>query len=227
MKLYGIGLGPGDPELLTIRGKQVLEQVDTVFIPGDLAQAIISEHVSDSNITEIQFPMTTDQNKLQEAWQTAADRVVGATDHEAAFVTVGDPSIYSTFGHLRRALRNHPSTVDIEVIPGVSAATAFASVFDVDIVSGTNLMLAEAPNGTAPTGPDQMILLKITDVPATHAKLAEAGYDVWYGRRLFMENESTVITKNPDDLKDRDYFTLGYARDQDIQSVVGGDGGAI
>ena len=225
MKLYGIGVGPGDPQLLTIRGKRVLEQVDTVFIPGDLAQTIISGYVSASNIVEIQFPMTTDKDKLQKAWQTAADHVVEKTDDKAAFVTIGDPSIYSTFGHLRRALRNNHSTIDIEVIPGVSAATAFASAFDVDVVSGTNLMLAEAPNGTAPTGPDQMVLLKITDVPTTHSKLTEAGYDVWYGRRLFMEDESTVITQNPDDLEDRDYFTLGYARHQDIRvpSIGGGE----
>jgi len=60
-----------------------------------------------------------------------------------------------------------------------------------------------------------MILFKVTDVPATHERLVEAGYDVVYGRRLYMEQGETVVTDDPDALAERDYYTLAYAEKAD------------
>lgn len=131
-----------------------------------------------------------------------------ATDADTAFVTLGNPTIYSTFGHLRRALaRFHPS-VDIEIVPGVSSVTAFASALGIDIIAGTDLCLREAADDAAPTGPDRMILFKVTDAPQTRDKLANAGYDVLFGRRLYMEQGETIITEDPEALSERDYYTL-------------------
>jgi len=56
-----------------------------------------------------------------------------------------------------------------------------------------------------------MILFKVTDVPATHEGLVDAGYDVTYGRRLYMEHGETVVTSDPSEVVDRDYYTLAYA----------------
>ena len=82
-------------------------------------------------------------------------------------VKLGDPNVYSTFGHLRRALdRFHPA-VAVEVVPGVSTVTAFTSAFDVEITVGSELTLREAADGDAPAGPDRMVLFKVTDVPTT------------------------------------------------------------
>ncbi len=99
----------------------------------------------------------------------------------------------------------------MEVVPGVSAVTAFATALGVEIEAGTGLSLREAADGAAPTGPDRMILFKVTDAETTHEKLAAAGYDVRYGRRLFMEQGETVVTSDPADVAERDYYTLAYA----------------
>jgi precorrin-2/cobalt-factor-2 C20-methyltransferase len=129
---------------------------------------------------------------------------------------LGDPNVYSTFGHLRRTLRAFHPGVEVAVVPGVSAVTAFTSALGIEIAAGASLALCEGARGAAPTGPDRLLLFKVTDVPATHEKLAEAGYAVRYGRRLFMEQGETRVTDDPTELEDRDYYTLAYAEKRDL-----------
>jgi len=93
----------------------------------------------------------------------------------------------------------------------VSSVTAFTSALGIEIEAGSGLALREADSGAAPTGPDRMILFKVTDVPATHEGLVEAGYEMTYGRRLFMEDGETVVTTDPAEVADGDYYTLAYA----------------
>ena len=219
MTLYGIGLGPGDADLVTVRGRRVLEAADVVYSPGRLSRSVATEHVPEDRIGDVDFPMTRDEDELRRAWREAAEEIAPrARDGTVAFVTLGDPNVYSTFGHLRRTLSAFHADVDIEVIPGVSAVTAFTTALGVEISSGASLTLHEAARGAAPTGPDRMILFKVTDVPTTHEQLVEAGYDVVYGRRLYMEQGETVVTDDPEALNERDYYTLAYAEKRDLDS---------
>ena len=212
MTLYGVGLGPGDADLVTVRGRRVLEAADVVYSPGRLSRSVATEHVPEHRIGDVDFPMTRDEEELRRAWREAAGEIAPrARDGTAAFVTLGDPNVYSTFGHLRRTLSAFHPEVGIEVVPGVSAVTAFTTALGVEIAAGASLSLHEAARGAAPTGPDRMILFKVTDVPTTHERLVEAGYDVVYGRRLYMEQGETVVTDDPGALDDRDYYTLAYA----------------
>lgn len=212
MTLYGVGLGPGDAGLVTVRGRRALEAVDVVYSPGRLSRSVATEYVPDERIGDLDFPMTRDEEKLRRAWKEAAEEVAPrARDGDAAFVTLGDPNVYSTFGHLRRTMETFHSEVAVEIVPGVSAVTAFATALGVEVPAGSGIALREAARGAAPTGPDRMVLFKVTDVPATHEGLIAADYDVVYGRRLFMEQGETVITDDPAALAERDYYTLAYA----------------
>jgi len=216
--LYGIGLGPGEADLVTVRGKEILESVDIVYSPGRLSRTVALNHIEESKIGDLDFPMTRDEEKLREAWKAAAEEIAPkAREGDVAFVTLGDPNVYSTFGHLRRTLDAFHPDVAVEIVPGVSAMTAFATALDVEIEAGAGLSLREAANGDAPTGPDRMILFKVTDAPATHEKLIEAGYDVTFGRRLYMEQGETIVTEDPSDLDERDYYTLAYAVRRDLE----------
>jgi len=215
--LYGIGLGPGEADLVTVRGKEILQSVDIVYSPGRLSRTVALKHVEESKIGDLDFPMTRDEQKLRTAWKAAAEEIAPqAREGDAAFVTLGDPNVYSTFGHLRRTLDAFHPDVAVEIVPGVSAMTAFATALDVEIEAGAGLSLREAANGHAPTGPDRMILFKVTDAPATHEKLVEAGYDVTFGRRLYMEQGETIVTDDPSELDERDYYTLAYAEKRDL-----------
>ncbi|TYT63409.1 cobalt-factor II C(20)-methyltransferase [Natrialba swarupiae] len=217
MTLYGVGLGPGEADLVTVRGKRVLEHADVVYSPGRLSRSVALEHVDESKIGDLDFPMTKDEEKLRTAWKAAAAEVAPrAMEGDVAFVTLGDPNVYSTFGHLRRTLEAFHPDVDLEVVPGVSAMTAFATALGVEVEAGAGLSLREAADGASPTGPGRMILFKVTDIPATHEGLVEAGYDVTYGRRLFMEQGETAVTDDPSELEERDYYTLAYAEKADL-----------
>jgi precorrin-2/cobalt-factor-2 C20-methyltransferase len=212
MTLYGVGLGPGQSDLVTVRGKRCLEDAAVVYSPGRLSRSVATDHVSAERIGDLDFPMTRDEDRLRDAWKAAAAEIAPrAREDDVAFVTLGDPNVYSTFGHLRRTLAAFHPAVDVEVVPGVSAVTAFATALGVEIAAGSDLALREAAGGAAPTGPDRMILFKVTDAPATHESLREEGYEVTYGRRLFMEQGDTLVTDDPADLTDRDYYTLAYA----------------
>jgi precorrin-2/cobalt-factor-2 C20-methyltransferase len=212
MTLYGVGLGPGDAGLVTVRGREVLREAEVVYSPGRLSRSVATEHVPEERIGDLDFPMTRDEAELREAWREAAAAIApSARDGTVAFVTLGDPNVYSTFGHLRRTLDAFHPDVDLEVVPGVSALTAFATALGVEVAAGSSIALREAARGAAPTGPDRMVLFKVTDAPATHEKLVDAGYEVTYGRRLFMEQGETLVTDDPADLEERDYYTLAYA----------------
>lgn len=212
MTLFGIGLGPGDPTLLTVGGRDRLESASVVYAPGDLAESVAARYVEPDRLERVEFPMTDDPSVLERAWTRAADTVgPAARGDDVAFVTIGDPNVYSTFGHLRRTLRATYPEVAIEVVPGVSVVTAFATALGVEIDSGAPFGVREAPGGTAPTGPDRLLLLKVTDVPKTHEGLVAAGYDVIYGRRLFMDGEESVVTTDPGTLESGDYYTIAFA----------------
>ena len=234
MTLYGVGLGPGDPGLVTVKGKRALEAADVVYTPGRLSRSVATEYVSEDRLGKLDFPMTRDEETLRRAWRDAAERVAPvARDGDAAFVTLGDPNVYSTFGHLRRTLDAFHPGVEVELVPGVSAVTAFASALDVEVAAGGSLALREAANGAAPTGPPRMILFKVTDAPETARKLEAAGYEVVFGRRLYMEQGETIVTDEPADLAERDYYTLAYAeqpgarQQRATDAFVSADGGRV
>lgn len=99
-KLYGIGIGPGDPKLLTIKAKEILDRVDTIFIPkGDkvgisCVRAIVKSTISSSkNFVELIFPMTKDKKRLAIYWQKIATRIAKEIkkNKTAAFVTIRRP----------------------------------------------------------------------------------------------------------------------------------------
>lgn len=220
MTLYGIGLGPGDAGLVTVRGKEILETADIVYSPGRLSRTVALEYVDESALGDLDFPMTRDPEELERAWSAAADAVAPrALEGDVAFVTLGDPNVYSTFGHLRRTLSSEHPEVDLEVIPGVSSVTAFTTALGIEIEAGSELTLAEAADGAAPTVSDRMILFKVTDAPETHRKLTDAGYDVTFGRRLYMEQGETMVTDDPSALEERDYYTLAYAEHRDREAT--------
>ncbi|MCH7659344.1 MAG: cobalt-factor II C(20)-methyltransferase [Euryarchaeota archaeon] len=218
MTLYGVGLGPGDPGLLTVRGKRALEAAEVVYSPGRLSRSVAREYVPEERIGDLDFPMTKDEEELRRAWTEAAAAIApNAREGEVAFVTLGDPNVYSTFGHLRRTLEMFHPDIETDLVPGVSAVTAFTTALGVEVDAGAGLSLREAAAGTSPTGPDRMVLFKVTDAPATHEGLVEAGYDVRYGRRLYMEAGETLVTDDPHEIADRDYYTLAYAEKRDLE----------
>ncbi len=136
--VYAVGVGPGDPELLTRKAERVLRQSAVVLAPvsnpseASVALETVREFL-DKDRQEIiihQFPMTSDRSRLIPAWREAAaliaERVQAGKD--VAFITIGDPLLYSTFIYLLRILRESYPQIVIEVVPGISSINTSAAV---------------------------------------------------------------------------------------------------
>ena len=121
--LYGVGVGPGDPGLITVKAVRVLERVSKIFAASStkndysLAQRIVQENLRDVSIEQLAFPMTRDEQVLLDAWHENALRVLAVLQEgrDAAFVTLGDPLTYSTFSYLLRTMRELAPDVNIHL----------------------------------------------------------------------------------------------------------------
>jgi len=134
-KLYGVGVGPGDPDLLTLKALQVIKRVAHLFVASStknqysLALRVIAPHLPQGKeIQRLAFPMTYDQEELQKAWKANARIVIESLrSGDAAFLTLGDPCLYSTFGYLVREVQKQAPEVEFEIVPGITAAQAAAA----------------------------------------------------------------------------------------------------
>jgi precorrin-2/cobalt-factor-2 C20-methyltransferase len=141
-KLYVVGVGPGDPELLTIKGMRILQSVSCICVPkgreegSSLALSIVNKIVDlgDREIIEAHFPMRKTKNRghakeLDAKWgetvRTVSERLSRGID--MAFITIGDPTIYSTFFYLYDRLVETNPDLDVEIVPGVSSINASAA----------------------------------------------------------------------------------------------------
>lgn len=150
-KLIGIGVGPGDTELLTIKASKVLKEVPIICAPRsapekpsialNIVQDILDERETEYKTLEPVFPMTENQESLEQHWQEAADIVASHLDEglDVAFVTLGDPSIFSTFSYLQKIILNKGYTV--ETIPGITSFTACASSAGIPLVEKDEILV--------------------------------------------------------------------------------------
>jgi precorrin-2/cobalt-factor-2 C20-methyltransferase len=142
--LYGIGVGPGDPDLITLKALKVLHRVPHIFASCStknsysLALSIVRCHLNGAGIERLPFPMTKDPQVLASAWERNARRVmeVLVTGTDAAFVTLGDPLTYSTFGYLLKTLKRLAPEVRIVTIPGITSYSAAAALTHLPLTEG-------------------------------------------------------------------------------------------
>ncbi len=135
-KLYGVGVGPGAADLLTLRAVRVLGSVDVILAAAspknDYSKAldIAKGHISENAVIErLEFPMTRDERVLHKAWHKAAERVIDILKEgkNAAFITMGDPLIYSTFGYLVKTIEHYRHDFEVEAISGITSFQAAAA----------------------------------------------------------------------------------------------------
>jgi precorrin-2/cobalt-factor-2 C20-methyltransferase len=141
--LYGVGVGPGDPDLVTIKAIQILQKADLIICPekakgaGSTALGIVKKHIENrlDHVRLMVFPMTGKKETWEPAWRNNAEAIVEAwkAGKEIAFLTLGDPSIYSTWSYLQGYL---PEELQPEWIPGVSSFCAVAARLQTDLVLG-------------------------------------------------------------------------------------------
>ena len=132
---YGVGVGPGDPELITRKAERVLAAVDSIFLPAgarsgtSFVRRILEPlGLPSEKFRTVSLCMSRDRSADGAAYRRAADEIVAELRRgkSAAWVTEGDPLFYSTFAHLHEELRRYPE-VRVEIIPGVTSTSAAAA----------------------------------------------------------------------------------------------------
>jgi precorrin-2/cobalt-factor-2 C20-methyltransferase len=158
----GIGVGPGDPELITLKAAKTLKAVDFICVPKSHAkkpsmalsmiQPILKERKKPAEILELVFPMTKDELNNRKLWvESAAVVAEKAKKGNVAFITLGDPMLYSTFLYLYECIKETYPEIELEIIPGVTSVTAVAA--------SSKLPLAEK---------EEVVTIIPTDLNPTH-----------------------------------------------------------
>jgi precorrin-2/cobalt-factor-2 C20-methyltransferase len=136
--LVGVGMGPGDPELVTLKAVRVLRDADLILVPvmatGEQgrAEATVRAHVRHDRITRVPFALDDggDPARREALWDAAADAVIAAFRDGAplvAFATIGDPNVYSTFTYLAATVRPRVPGLTVETVPGITAMQDLAA----------------------------------------------------------------------------------------------------
>lgn len=148
-ELIGIGVGPGDPDLLTVKAVKAIQNADVIMCPASkedrpsIALSIVSPLIDKSKNQEIIrliFPMTKDKDILEKTWkknaQIMAQKVLSGKN--VVYLTVGDPYLYSTWMYMHKDIQqNHPE-IKISAIPGIVSIFTFASKVGVSIAEGAD-----------------------------------------------------------------------------------------
>lgn len=135
--LYGISVGPGDPELITIKGLRSLQRARVVAFPSGIngkpgyAQQIVSQWLTPNQVQlALTFPYVQEMSVLNSAWELAAQQVWHYLNQgeDVAFACEGDSSFYSTFTYLAQTLQKLHPEASVQIIPGVCSPLAVAAV---------------------------------------------------------------------------------------------------
>jgi precorrin-2/cobalt-factor-2 C20-methyltransferase len=207
MRLIGVGVGPGDPELVTLKAVRVLATAGRVFVPvldaadTGRAEATVRAHASHERIERLVFALNEreDARRRERHWDAAGTRVaewLRDTGGTAAFATIGDPNVYSTFGYLAQTVTAMVPEATVETVPGITAMQALAAA------SGTPLVEGAEPLTLLPLARDTAPLRSAFDLDGTvvvykggrHlrqiAKIAkDTGRDGVYGEHLGLPDE--------------------------------------
>lgn len=175
--LYGIGVGPGDPELITVKAARILESCRHVFVPKarikaeSVALTIAGRYINkEAVIHELTFPMTKDPDELARRWQENGRAVASVLGNgeDAAFLTLGDLFLYSTYIYLLKELRKLMPDAGVVSIPGVTAFSLASSLTSFPVGEGSDPILIIPAAVTdigvireAFTKPGTVILMKI------------------------------------------------------------------
>lgn len=214
--MYGIGVGPGDPELMTIKAVKRIRDLKVIAIPHKDKEVCTSYQIARQAVPEIDekeclclhMPMTKDQEALKKSHETAADAVIARLElgEDVGFLTLGDVSIYSTFAYL--AERVVKEGYEIHLLSGIPSFCAAAARLDLSLVTGSeelHIIPASYQISDALKLPGVKVLMKAgRQIEAVKEEIKRSGLSAVMVENCGMEEER--IYKSLDEIPE----TAGY-----------------
>lgn len=147
-KLYGIGVGPGDPELLTLKAVRLIKECDVIAVPGKqkeetVAYKIVKQavpEIAEKECLEVDMPMTKDKEKLAQSHKAAFEKVSQVLDagKNIAFLTLGDPCVYSTYIYIHQRIQQ--AGYETEIVSGIPSFCAVSARLNQGLVERSEML---------------------------------------------------------------------------------------
>lgn len=228
--VYGISAGPGDPGLLTLKAAEVLSHLSLLIAPcaveggESVALGIVDSHLQDGcEVVEAVFPMSEDGALKKAAATSVAKRLADGAraGRSAAFVTLGDTMLYSTWGYVLRALAENSPDVAVETIPGVTSFCACAAHLGEPLAEGRDALLVWPGSplvdlaSLLAVAPNVVAMKAGRHLDALLESAAAAGAEVSAVQRCGMARERVAVDAR--ELLDGpvEYFTTAIIRQKD------------
>ncbi|MCR5397206.1 MAG: precorrin-2 C(20)-methyltransferase [Lachnospiraceae bacterium] len=222
---YGIGVGPGDPELMTLKAVRLIRENDIIVVPGKdpkdsvaykIAEAVIPE-ISGKTLVSVSMPMVNDKEALTHSHREAAKQIESYLDDgkNVVYLTLGDVSIYCTFSYLQKILEEDGYAV--ELVSGIPSFCAAAARLNTPLVEGKE-ELHIVPgfyrrNETVSYDGTTVLMKSASHMSDVKEYLREKNTTVFAVENCGMENEKVYQTLDeiPDDAG---YFSLIIAKNK-------------
>jgi len=217
-KLYGIGVGPGDKELLTLKAVRILGSAEVIVVPSamksgkSIALETAEDYINkDAEILIKHFPMGGEEQegKIYEAFKAIEEKPLEGKD--VAFLTIGDPFVYSTYIYLLEHIKG--KGFETETVPGITSFCACASIAGEPLVIGDEPLLI-VPGTKISTIKDEkfVVVMKVYKVEEEVLNFLESkGFTYTYVTKAGREGQQ-VIKNREEILKSREYMSLIIAR---------------
>ena len=218
-RLYGVGVGPGDPELMTIKACKIIRNCPVIAVPGKAPEETVAYQIAagaepavrEKELLGIHMPMTKDPKILEESHRAAVEKLKEELDagKDVAFLTLGDPTVYSTYLYVHQELR--AAGYQTEIISGIPSFCAAAARVQMGIgekAEQIHIVPASYQIREALELPGTKILMKAgKKMPVIKDMLRESGE--WFAMVENCGMEGERIYENPDDVPDHSsYYSL-------------------
>ena len=214
-KLYCVGTGPGDKELLTLKAVRIIKDAQIIFAPNNkgknMALDTVKDYICDKKIVLLDFPMgQVDKSDYAKAAEIIAGSI--CPEGYGVFLTIGDPMIYSTFIYIMEELEKR--NIDIEIVSGIPSFVAGAALSKTPIsLKGDRFLLCDEEFEEELLDKIDCICILKTykDKGKILSTLESKGFTYKYIKRCTLNDEKVLISKE-DIVEDNDYISYIIAK---------------
>ena len=218
---YGIGVGPGDPELLTLKAIKVIGNCDVLAVPDSGAEkqtalSIAHEHIGSKPVMHLDLPMTCDKAELKKSRAAAAEKICARLDSgkSVGFLTLGDPLVYSTYSYLHKFIVARGYTA--KVIPGVTSFCAAAAALGQPLCEGGESLhiipsLYENMENTLALDGTKVLMKSGKKLGDVIDRLRKQGSKAMMAQRVGMDGE--LLYRDLSEEIQSDYFSILIVKD--------------